>query len=79
MRKKLKIVLYFIDIKIILDLVPNHSSHLCEWFVKSLNKSSEYADWYVWEDGTTDEDGNRLPPNNWASLIFTSLANLIKN
>ncbi|XP_077296029.1 maltase A1-like isoform X2 [Arctopsyche grandis] len=61
-----------LDIKIILDFVPNHSSHLCDWFIQSLNKSSEYADWYIWEDGKTDANGTRLPPNNWVSVFRKS-------
>jgi alpha-glucosidase len=59
-----------LEIKIIMDFVPNHSSHLCEWFQKSLNKSSEYADWYIWADPRLDDMGNKIPPNNWVFSCF---------
>lgn len=56
------------DIKIILDFVPNHSSIECEWFIKSVARDPEYVDYYVWHDGYL-VDGVRRPPNNWVILI----------
>lgn len=53
------------DIKIIMDLVPNHSSDLCEWFKDSVNKVNGKDDWYIWEDPIWAEDGTPTPPNNW--------------
>lgn len=38
------------DIKIIMDLVVNHTSSKHEWFEKSASGDSTYADWYVWRD-----------------------------
>lgn len=54
-----------LDIKIILDFVPNHSSDQCEWFLKSAANDPEYRDYYIWNDGVDDGSGGRKPPNNW--------------
>ncbi|BCJ89699.1 alpha-amylase [Terrihabitans soli] len=49
--------------KIILDLVPNHTSEQHPWFVESRSsKSNPKRDWYIWREG---KDGG--PPNNWIS------------
>jgi alpha-glucosidase len=51
-------------LKIILDLVPNHTSDQHPWFVESrASRENPKRDWYVWRDGRP-EDG---PPNNWLS------------
>ena len=52
------------DIKIIMDLVINHTSKDHEWFQKSRDKNSEYRDYYIWRKG---KDGKR--PNNWTSFF----------
>ena len=40
------------DIKIILDLVFNHTSDEHPWFIESkLSKDSKKRDWYIWRDG----------------------------
>lgn len=57
-----------LDIKIILDFVPNHSSNESEWFVKSEMKEDNYDDWYVWKDANGfDAEGDPIPPTNWVS------------
>jgi glycosidase len=53
------------DIKIIMDLVLNHTSDQHEWFKKSRNKIEPYTDYYIWKDGI---NGN--PPNNWTSIFY---------
>jgi len=56
-------------IKVILDLVLNHSSHLHPWFQASRSgRTGPYADWYIWADspGRTLL-GRPRPPNNWRS------------
>ncbi|KAH8402287.1 hypothetical protein KR009_010983 [Drosophila setifemur] len=57
-----------VDIKIILDFVPNHSSDECEWFRRSAAKDPEYKDFYVWHPGRM-VNGTRHPPSNWISLF----------
>lgn len=55
-------------IRIVMDLVVNHSSDEHEWFVESrASKNSKYRDYYIWRDG---KDG--LPPNNWGSVFSGS-------
>lgn len=51
-------------LKLLLDLVPNHSSHEHPWFVESrASRESPKRDWYIWRD--PGPDGG--PPNNWIS------------
>ncbi|XP_053671111.1 maltase 1-like [Anopheles nili] len=55
-----------LGLKVIMDFVPNHSSNMHEWFIKSENREAGYEDYYVWQDGKTNPAGGRnLPPNNW--------------
>lgn len=51
-------------LKVIMDLVVNHSSDECDWFIQSKDKNSPYADYYFWRKGK----GNK-PPNNWLSMF----------
>jgi oligo-1,6-glucosidase len=52
-------------IKLIMDLVVNHSSDEHAWFLESRSsKDSPYRDYYIWRKG---KDGNA--PNNWASIF----------
>ncbi len=50
------------NIKIIMDLVINHTSDQHEWFLKSLEGDKKYHDYYFWRKGK----GKRAP-NNWMS------------
>jgi alpha-glucosidase len=53
-------------IKIIIDLVPNHSSDQHAWFQESrASRESPKRDWYIW--GDPKPDGS--PPNNWLSVF----------
>lgn len=57
------------DMKLIMDLVVNHTSDEHVWFVESRkNKDNPYRDYYIWRDGK--EDGT--PPNNWGSIFSGS-------
>jgi alpha-glucosidase len=58
-------------IKILADLVPNHSSDEHEWFRQSRqSKENKYADWYIWHDAKgMDRSGKPIPPNNWLSIF----------
>ena len=51
-------------IRIIMDLVLNHTSDQHPWFLDSKSsRTSAHRDWYIWRDGK--DDGQ--PPNNWIS------------
>ncbi|NFS29734.1 alpha-glucosidase [Clostridium botulinum] len=51
--------------KLIIDLVINHTSDEHKWFVESKSsKDSPKRDWYVWKEG---KDGSE--PNNWESIF----------
>ena len=50
------------NIKIIMDLVINHTSDQHEWFLKSLEGDKKYHDYYFWRKGK-----RKRPPNNWMS------------
>ncbi|MBV8837331.1 MAG: DUF3459 domain-containing protein [Alphaproteobacteria bacterium] len=51
-------------LKLILDLVPNHTSDRHPWFVESrASRTSAKRDWYIWHD---PKPGGG-PPNNWRS------------
>ncbi|HEX2883847.1 MAG TPA: alpha-amylase family glycosyl hydrolase [Candidatus Limnocylindria bacterium] len=51
-------------LRIILDLVPNHTSDQHPWFTESRrSRSSPRRDWYLWRDPAPDGG----PPNNWRS------------
>lgn len=55
-------------IKLIMDLVVNHTSDELVWFIESRSsKSNSKRDFYIWRDG---KDGKE--PNNWASFFTPS-------
>lgn len=55
-------------IKIILDFVPNHTSDECDWFLKSVNKTTGFEDFYIWHPGYLNATTNvTTPPSNWVS------------
>lgn len=57
-------------LKVVMDLVPNHSSDEHEWFAKSLAREDPYTDYYVWaQPSGYNESGDPLPPNNWRSVF----------
>jgi alpha-glucosidase len=71
------------NIKVIMDMVLNHTSHLHPWFVESSSsRDNPKRDWYVWHDGRGRGAGNAAeaagispagprpsPPNNWLSIF----------
>jgi alpha-glucosidase len=53
-------------LKIIVDLVPNHTSDQHPWFVESrASRDNPKRDWYIWADPKADGG----PPNNWLSAF----------
>jgi alpha-glucosidase len=55
-----------LGLKVILDLVPNHTSSDHPWFLSSRSsRISEFRDWYIWRDAAADGG----PPNNWLSAF----------
>ena len=56
-------------IKIVLDLVVNHTSDEHAWFVESRkSKDNKYSDYYIWKDPKADGS----EPNNWGSSFCGS-------
>ena len=54
------------NIRILLDLVPNHTSDRHAWFVDARSsREAEHREWYVWADPRPDDS----PPNNWLSVF----------
>jgi alpha-glucosidase len=61
-------------IRVIMDMVMNHTSDMNAWFVQSRSSRTDpYRNWYVWHDGkgetATDAGG---PPNNWGFIGHSS-------
>jgi len=57
-------------LKLVLDLVVNHTSDQHAWFKESRSsKTNPKRDWYIWKKPKYDADGNRQPPNNWVSYF----------
>lgn len=52
--------------KVIMDLVVNHTSDEHKWFVESRDPKSPYHDYYFWRKGRF---AGKLPPNNWLSCF----------
>ena len=53
-------------IKIVMDLVVNHTSDEHQWFVESQkSKDNAYRDYYIWREGKDAQ----TPPNNWGSCF----------
>lgn len=51
--------------KLIMDLVINHTSDEHPWFIEAkTSENSAYRDWYIWQDSKEGKE-----PNNWASIF----------
>jgi alpha-glucosidase len=66
------------NIRILLDMVLNHTSDKHPWFADSASsRTNPHADWYIWNDGKpgtgpnahVGPHGSVVPPNNWSSLF----------
>ncbi len=59
--------------RLIIDLVVNHTSDENRWFVESRSsKTNPYRNYYIWNPGHTAADGTRTPPNNYPSYFSGS-------
>jgi len=57
------------NIRIVMDMVLNHTSSEHKWFIESSNPESKYRDYYIWRKG---RNNNKKPPNNWQSMFTGS-------
>ncbi len=57
--------------KLVMDLVVNHTSDEHEWFQKALAGDEKYKDYYIFRKGK----GDGIPPNNWTSVFSGSAWN----
>ncbi|MFI3547285.1 alpha-amylase family glycosyl hydrolase [Mammaliicoccus sciuri] len=64
-----------LDIKVMLDLVINHTSDEHRWFQEALNNpNSPYRDYYIFKDGIENKE-----PNNWRSIFGGSVWENLQN
>lgn len=58
------------NIRVIMDMVMNHTSDENAWFVQSRSSRTDpYRNWYVWHDGKGETaSGQGAPPNNWGAF-----------
>jgi len=67
--------MFFLDLKLVTDIIPNHSSYKCEWFQKSIKREGKYTDYYMWHDALNQKEVlenpkiTPIPPNNWVNII----------
>ncbi len=66
-------------IRIVMDLVMNHTSDRCQWFLESkASRHNARSDWYIWRDPRLVKDEatgelRRRPPNNWRGIFGGSV------
>ena len=60
--------MHSLGLKLIMDLVVNHTSDKHPWFKKARkSRESKFHDYYIWKDGEKDKK-----PNNWKSVFSGS-------
>ncbi|KAK4197141.1 family 13 putative glycoside hydrolase [Triangularia verruculosa] len=56
--------------KLVMDLVVNHTSDQHPWFLESRSsKTNPKRDWYIWKKPKYDAEGKPGPPNNWNQIL----------
>jgi len=72
------LIILLLDLKLIIDLIPNHSSYKCEWFDKSIKQEGKYKDYYIWRNASNQNEVlsnssiTPTPPNNWVKYNIRS-------
>ncbi len=65
------------DMKIVTDLVLNHTSDEHPWFIAAKDpmhpEHQKYHDYYIWHKGHTQDDGSRIRPTRWISWFGGSV------
>ena len=60
--------------KLIMDLVVNHTSDEHTWFLESkTSRTNPKSDWYIWRSPKLSASGTRQPPNNWRAAFGGSV------
>lgn len=63
--KRLLVEAHKRDIKVVMDMIMNHTSHKHKWFLESKSsKTNPKRDWYIWRKASFVS-----PPNNWKSVF----------
>lgn len=58
------------NIKVMVDIVPSHTSDEHPWFKASKKSHHDaYSDWYIWRDPVGYKNDKPLPPNNWIDMF----------
>jgi glycosidase len=66
-------VAHDLGIKVIIDLVLNHTSDEHKWFIEARkNRYSKYHQYYIWKEGKQSPNGSILPPTNWRGYFGDS-------
>lgn len=61
------------NIRIVMDLVFNHTSDQCQWFLESRkSRNNPKSDWYIWRDAIEGASGREVP-NNWRGIFGGSV------
>jgi alpha-amylase len=68
--KRLLVEAHKRDIRIIIDLVLNHTSSQYPWFQAAQDPTSEYRDWYVWSETGTSLSGWHKSPGGFYFGMF---------
>ncbi|ORX36066.1 putative hydrolase [Kockovaella imperatae] len=68
--KELRDELHKRGMKLVMDLVVNHTSDEHAWFKESKSSiDNSKRDWYIWQPSKVNEKGEKKPPNNWKSIF----------